>query len=72
MTQDQFDALAELLRLRGGAAKEAARMVLIDGLSPADAARATGISPQSVTNAVTRCRKGLALSKIVAGVEHKT
>ena len=40
MTSTQFDALVKLLRLRAGAQQAAARLVLVDGLAPADAARA--------------------------------
>lgn len=68
MTDAQFSALAELLRLRGGDAQEAARLVLVEGLAPSDAARRTGASPQAVSNAVTRCRAGLELARRAAGV----
>lgn len=67
MTPDQFDALAELLRLRGGASQEAARLVLVDGLSPADAARQVEASPQAVSNVLASCRRGLALAYRVTG-----
>lgn len=66
MTNVQFQTLAQLLRLRAGLAQNAARMVLVDGVSQADAARATGITPQAVHNAVSRCRTGLALALVVA------
>ena len=65
MTPDQFLALAQLLRLRAGLAQDAARMVLVYGASQADAARATGITPQAVHNAVSRCRAGMALAMVV-------
>ena len=67
MTPEQFDALAELLRLRGGASQDAARLVLVEGLAPAEAARATGISAQAVGNALASCRRGQELAKLVAG-----
>jgi predicted DNA-binding protein (UPF0251 family) len=67
MTPDQFDALAELLRLRGGASQEAARLVLVDGLSPADAARQIEASPQAVSNVLASCRRGLALALRASG-----
>ena len=67
MSPAQFAALAELLRLRGGASEEAARLVLVDGLAPAEAARQTGASPQAVSNAVTRCRRGMELVAIAYG-----
>ena len=67
LTPDQFAALAKLLRLRTGPAQDAARMVLVDGASQADAARATGLTPQAVNNAVKRARAGLALALAVVG-----
>lgn len=64
MTLDQFEALAELLRMApGGASREAARLVLVEGISPADASRRTGIRPQSVNNALRSCERGLKLAK---------
>ena len=67
MTHDQFDALAKLLQLREGAAKRAARLVLVDGLSQADAGRAVGMPPNAVHNAVARCRRGLELAVVAVG-----
>ena len=63
LTDDQFTALAELLRLRGGASQEAARLVLVDGLAPAEAARRAGTSPQATSNALASCRRGLELAR---------
>lgn len=67
MTPDQFSALAELLHLRAGPAQEAARLVLVDGLRPSEAADKTGISRQSVSGALTRLRRGAALANAAAG-----
>jgi len=67
MTSDQFAALTELLCLRGGPATEAARLVLVDGLTAIEAAQQAGCSRQSATNAVTRCRRGLELARRVVG-----
>lgn len=69
MTSDQFAALAELLRLRDGPAQEAARLVLVDGLKPADAARATKVTPQAAGQAVKRARAALKLAQTAAGAE---
>lgn len=66
MAPAQFAALAQLLRLRTGPAQDAARMVLVDGASQADAACATGLTQQAVHNAVKRARAGLALAKRAA------
>jgi hypothetical protein len=43
MIPDQFAALAELQRLRAGPAEQAARMVLVDGLSVPGVDRALGV-----------------------------
>lgn len=67
MRPESFDALAQLLRLRPGPAKEAARLVLVDGFRPAAAARQTGCTPQSASNTLARCRKGLALARVAVG-----
>ncbi len=67
LTDEQFDALAELLRLQNGVRREAARLVLVDGLRPADAARQAGTTPQTVNSALVSCRRGIALAQIVAG-----
>jgi TrfB plasmid transcriptional repressor len=62
VTQDQFNALAQLLRVREGTARQAAAMVLVDGHAQADVARLTGLSPAGVGNAVMRFRRGRALA----------
>ena len=67
MQPESFNALAQLLRLRHGPAKEAARLVLVDGCKPAVAARQTGCTPQSASNTLARCRKGLALAMVAVG-----
>lgn len=69
MTGDQFDALAKLLRLRAGPASAAARLVLVDGLRPAQAAARAGCSPQSVSNTLAACRKGIELARRAAGIQ---
>lgn len=63
MTDDQFNALARLLRLRQGPAREAARLVLVEGLRTADAAQRAGCSRTAAANAVRRCRVGLELAR---------
>lgn len=55
MTGDQFDVLAQLTRAREPA-RSAARRVLVDGLSQADAAREHGMTPSALGNAVRRYR----------------
>lgn len=70
MTNDQFLALAKLMRMASGPAQEAARLVLVDGLKPADAARATKVTPQAAGQAVKRARAALKLAQTAAGAEH--
>ena len=67
-TQAQFEALAKLLGLHSGPATDAARLVLVDGLSAIEASQQAGCSRQSATNAVTRCRRGLELAYVAVGM----
>ncbi len=70
MTSAQFDALARLLRLSpGSTSRELARLVLVDGLTQAEAATRLGATPQAVHNAVQRVREGLDLALRAVGVE---
>jgi predicted DNA-binding protein (UPF0251 family) len=50
--------------MRAGPAQEVVRLVLVDGITQAEAGRRTGLSPQGVYNAVTRARKAMALAQI--------
>lgn len=68
MTPTQFDALAQLLRLRAGPQQAAARLVLVDGLAPADAARQTGVSPSALGNTLRACKRGLTLARLACGL----
>ncbi len=67
MTETQFAALAQLLRLRTGPAREAASLHLVQGLSVPDAARAAGMDYRAATYAVKRAKEGLALAKAATG-----
>lgn len=67
MTLDQFHAIAVLIRMRGGPSEEAARLVLVDGMRPCDAARKVGLSPQGVSDAVRRVKNAAKLVEKVCG-----
>lgn len=67
MTAAQFAALAQVLRLRTGPAREAARLVLVEGMRPVDAAALAGCSAASVSNTLAACRAGLELAQAAAG-----
>lgn len=67
MTDPQFTALARLLRLRAGPAREGARLVLVEGWRQVDAAAAVAISPAALGNAVARVRRGVDLATTAAG-----
>ena len=67
MTNDQFNALAQLLRLRGGTAQEVARLVLVDGLSVSDASARTGLELRAAYYAVERAKHGLELARNAIG-----
>ena len=66
LTTTQFEALAELLQIRKGASGDAAHLVLVDGLSQAEAGRQTGLSTSGVGKVVQRMRRGLELAKTAA------
>ena len=68
MTPAQFDALAALIHLRQSASRDAARLVLVDGLSVLDAASRCGISVQGANQAVLRCRRALDLARVAVTV----
>jgi hypothetical protein len=61
MTDTQFTALAQLLRLRQGPAQDAVRLHLVQGLSVPDAARAAGVDYQLALKAVKRAKDGMKL-----------
>lgn len=65
MTPKAFDALSSLLQVRQGLVRDAARLVLVGGVRPSEAALQTGLSRASVSNALTRYRKGLYLAQLV-------
>lgn len=67
MTDAQFTALAELLRLRAGPAQIVARMVLVEGLGVPEAARSAGLEYTAASQAVRRVQRGLELARIAAG-----
>jgi DNA-directed RNA polymerase specialized sigma24 family protein len=55
MTSEQFDALAVLMGQPDSKSAAAARLVLVEGLSSAEAARRVGITTQGANQAVQRC-----------------
>ena len=67
MNSDQFQAIAQLLRLRQGPQREAARLVLVDGLTQADAARQLGATEQAASNALRAARATLELARVAVG-----
>ena len=71
LTLEQFDALAKLGSMQEGPAKEAARLVLVENLSTADAARQAGLigktGYRSTYQAVKRAREKLELAQIATG-----
>jgi hypothetical protein len=62
MTEAQFQALAQLLRLRTGPAQEAVRLHLVTGLSVPDSARTAGVDYQLALKAVKRAKDGHKLA----------
>ena len=69
MKADQFDALAELMRLQNKRSRAAARLVLVDGCKQIEASRATGLSRSGVSSILARLFKGMELARRAAGTE---
>lgn len=67
MTGEQFESMAQLMRLRRAArTREALRMILVDGARVTDAARATGMSQPAVSNALARARRVIHMAERAA------
>lgn len=64
LTPAQFQALAQLLRLRPGSdSYRCAQLVFVDGMSIGDAARESGISYKRAHAAIQRVDRGLDLAR---------
>lgn len=63
MTPAQFEALAQLLRLRAGPAQQAAALHLVDGLTIPDAARQVGMAYKDAYDAIKRINAGADLAR---------
>ena len=61
MTPEQFAVIAKLIRSSASPSQDAARLVLVDGIAPAEAARKAGCTPQSASNTIRRFRDATAL-----------
>ena len=65
MTPASFDTLSRLLRHRPDSqARELVRLVLVDGLTQADAARQLGATEQAASNALRAARATLELARV--------
>lgn len=72
MTGEQFDALVKLMRGDSeSASNRAARRVLVDGITQAEAFRETGATRSGVSNAVRRYLEADRLMRGVYKVEKK-
>ena len=70
MTEDQFSALARLLRLhKGSASSVGLRLVLVCGMTHQSAAQETGASRQGLTKLVASARATLADCQALHGVK---
>lgn len=63
---EAFDALCSLIRVQSGPSREAARLVLVEGVVRTQAAQQTGITVAGVSNLLTRLKRAKELAKIVA------
>lgn len=72
ITGEQYDALVKLMRgTSESAGNKAARRVLVDGVSQAEAVRETGAARAAVSNAVRRYMEADHLMRGVYGMKKK-
>lgn len=60
------------MRGKPGPSQDAARLVLVDGMGPMDAARETGASPSAVSNAVKRVRDAMEIAHAAVDTRDRT
>lgn len=65
MTDQQFDALAELVGLRSAQTTAAARLVMVNEVPATTAAATAGCSPSTLGNMLSRLRRATKLARIV-------
>lgn len=61
MTRTEFQAWAQVARLRPSVSLDAARMVLTGDMRPGEAAKAAGANPQAVTNVLRKIKLAMAV-----------
>lgn len=66
-TDAQFESLVKLMSLRDGPTREVVRLVFVEGMAIADAARAAGIGYPMAYNSVRRVTNFLNLVSILMG-----
>ncbi len=66
MTTSQFEALAQLMRMRHSPSREALRLVLVESMSQSDAAALVGIPRPNVTRQVTSARRTIELARQIS------
>lgn len=71
MTKAQFQALAQILRLRQGSTREAVRLHLVAGLTVPDAARVAGVKYQLALKATKRAKDGHKLAIAATSEQQK-
>ena len=67
LTTEQLSDMAALMGQPASKSAAAARLVLVEGLSSAEAARRVGITTQGANQAVQRCRRVIELARVVTG-----
>lgn len=67
MTDQQFNALAQLMRLRVSASSYALNLVLVDGLSVPAAAQQAGVPHQAVYKLQASAQRAIEAARVVAG-----
>ncbi len=65
MTNEQFNAIAELIKSGGGVSEQGARIALVEGESVIKIADELGCTPQAIHKCMRRFKRAFELSKSV-------
>ena len=68
MNDTQFTAISKLLRLRGSASQEAARLHLVEDVPVTESARRVGVTYQAASQAIKSVQAGMDLARVAVGL----
>jgi hypothetical protein len=64
MTRTQFERLSTLAKVRDTPSLKAARLVLLAGIRPGEAARESGTTPQALSNVLRKIKASMSMESV--------